>query len=28
MIPPVELEDTYHHHQTVPATVDAALASL
>ena len=28
MIPPVELEDTYHHHQTVPATVDAARASL
>lgn len=28
MIPPVELEDTYYHHQTVPATADAALASL
>src|SRR5699024_11516654 len=28
MIPPVELEDIYHHHQTVPATADAALASL
>lgn len=28
MIPPVEFETTYHHHQTVPATADAALASL
>lgn len=28
MIPPVELEDNYHHHQTVSATADAALASL
>src|SRR5699024_2169664 len=28
MIPPVEPEDIYHHHQTVPATADAALASL
>ena len=28
MIPPVELEDIYHHHQTVPATADTALASL
>ena len=28
MIPPVELEENYHHHQTVPATADAALASL
>ena len=28
MTPPVELEDTYYHHQTVPATADAALASL
>ena len=28
MIPPVELEDTYHHRQIVPATADAALASL
>src|SRR5699024_5778872 len=28
MIPPVELEDIYHRHQTVPATADAALASL
>ena len=28
MIPPVELEENYHHHQTVPATVDAALTSL
>ena len=28
MIPPVELEDIYHHHQTVPAPADAALASL
>ncbi|WP_270409170.1 IS3 family transposase [Brachybacterium paraconglomeratum] len=27
MIPPVEFEDIYHHHQTVPATADAALAS-
>ena len=27
MIPPVELEENYHHHQTVPATADAALAS-
>ena len=28
MIPPVELEDDYHHNQTPPATADAALASL
>ncbi|MFC0000568.1 MULTISPECIES: IS3 family transposase [Brachybacterium] len=28
MIPPVELEDTYLHYQAVPATADAALASL
>ena len=28
MIPPVELENIYHHEQTVPATADAALASL
>lgn len=28
MIPPVELEDLYYHYQTVPATADAALASL
>ena len=28
MIPPVELEENYHHHQIVPATADAALASL
>ncbi len=28
MISPVELEDIYHHHQTAPATADAALASL
>ena len=28
MIPPFEFEDNYHHHQTVPATADAALASL
>ena len=28
MIPPVELEENDHHHQTVPATADAALASL
>ena len=28
MIPPVELENTYHHHHPVPATTDAALASL
>lgn len=28
MIPPVELEENYHHHQTVPAPADAALASL
>ena len=28
MIPPVELEENYHHHQAVPATADAALASL
>ena len=28
MIPPVELEENYHPHQIVPATADAALASL
>ena len=28
MIPPVELEENYHHHQTVLATADAALATL
>ena len=28
MIPPVELEEIYYHHQTVPATADTALASL
>ncbi|MGP5683934.1 integrase core domain-containing protein, partial [Brachybacterium alimentarium] len=28
MIPPVELGDIHHHHQNVPATADAALASL
>ena len=28
MIPPVELDDIYHHHQTVPATADTAPASL
>jgi putative transposase len=28
MIPPVELEDHYHHNHAVPATADAALASL
>lgn len=27
-IPPVELEDTYHHNQTAPAPAEAALASL
>lgn len=28
MIPPVELEDTYHHNQTAPAPAEVALASL
>ena len=28
MIPPVELEENCHHRQIVPATADAALASL
>ncbi|RCS64101.1 hypothetical protein CIK68_17860, partial [Brachybacterium alimentarium] len=28
MIPPVELEDTYHHNNPAPAPADAALASL
>ena len=28
MIPPVELEDTYHHNHPAPAPADAALASL
>ncbi len=28
MIPPVELEATYHHNQTAPAPAEAALASL
>jgi putative transposase len=28
MIPPVELEDHYHHNHAVPATADTALASL
>jgi len=28
MIPPFELENTYHHNQPAPTTADAALASL
>ncbi|WP_270241784.1 hypothetical protein, partial [Rothia kristinae] len=28
MVPPVELEDTYHHNHPAPAPADAALASL
>ena len=28
MIPPVELKENYHHHQTVPTTADVPLASL
>lgn len=28
MIPPFELEITYHHDQPAPTTADAALASL
>ncbi|NKE10745.1 integrase core domain-containing protein, partial [Kocuria subflava] len=28
MIPPVELEDVYHHNNPAPAPADAALASL
>ncbi len=28
MIPPIELEDTYHHNHPAPVPADAALASL